>query len=81
MKEDFKLFSTGFLQVFFVAINTYFIANLYYIGIAFVAFSISFIWSFNIKKIAFGTNKDRFIYSIGAMLGSLFGTFVSQLIL
>lgn len=76
-----KLFITGFLQVFFVSINTYFIANLYYIGIAFVAFAISFIWSFNIKKVAFGTNKDRVIYSLGATIGSLFGTYLSQLIL
>lgn len=81
MREKLQLLFTGFLQVFFVSINTYFIANLYYIGIAFVAFAISFIWSFNIKKVAFGTMADRVMYSIGAMLGSLFGTFISSLVL
>lgn len=81
MKSRIQLFCTGFLQVFFVAVNTYFISELFYVGIAFVAFMISFIWSFNIKKIAFGTNIDRIVYSSGATSGSLLGTYVSQLIL
>jgi len=74
-----KLFSTGFLQVFFVAINTWFITQQNYIGVLIVSFLISFIWSFNVKKVAFGTMKDRVIYSIGAALGGLIGLIVGGL--
>lgn len=72
-----NLFITGFLQVFFVAINTYFIANKMLFGTAMAGFTISFIWSFNVKKVAFGTMKDRIIYSLGAGLGSIAGLYLS----
>lgn len=72
-----NLFITGFLQVFFVAINTYFIANKMLFGTAMAGFTISFIWSFNVKKVAFGTTKDRIIYALGAGFGSLIGLCVS----
>lgn len=72
-----NLFITGFLQVFFVAINTYFIANKMLFGTAMAGFTISFIWSFNVKKVAFGTTKDRIIYSLGAGFGSLAGLYLS----
>lgn len=75
------LFITGFLQVFFVAINTYFITKRFYIGVAIVSFLISFIWSFNIKKVAFGSMKDRIIYSLGACAGGLLGLYLSTKII
>lgn len=76
-----KLFVTGFLQVFFVAINTYFIATKAVYGTAIAGFLISFVWSFNVKKVAFGDTKDRIIYSLGASLGSTVGLLVSMYIL
>lgn len=72
-----KLFCTGFLQVFFVAINTYLIGKEFYLGIAMVGFLISFIWSWNIKKIAFGTIKDRLLYSSGAGIGASAGVYIT----
>ena len=33
LKEELKLFSTGFIQVLFVAINTVFLSREYYIGV------------------------------------------------
>ena len=76
-----KLFTTGFLQVFFVVINTYFISKGYLIGIIICGFIISFIWSHNVKKIAFGSEYDRFIYSLGAMSGSLIAYFLGKIII
>ena len=73
-----KLFFTGFLQVFFVAINTYFIANKMMVGTLMAGFVISFVWSFNVKKVAFGTINDRIIYALGAGVGSLCGLLVSM---
>ncbi len=76
-----NLFITGFSQVFLVVLNTYFISKQFIIGIIFCSFGISFIWSFNVKKVAFGTMKDRFIYSFGAMFGSISAFYLGKLIL
>lgn len=72
-----KIFITGFIQVFFVAINTFLISKELYLGVLACGFTISLVWSFNVKKIAFGTMKERLQYSIGAGFGSLFGLIVS----
>ena len=75
-----SLFVTGFIQVYFVAINTYFISKEIYVGVFVAAFMISFVWSFNVKKVAFGTTYDRVIYSLGATFGSVFGLYSSSFI-
>jgi hypothetical protein len=75
--DRLKLSLTGFVQVFFVAINTYFLSREFYIGVFIVGFLISLIWSWNVKKIAFGSLKDRLFYALGAGVGSLFGLIVS----
>lgn len=67
--------------MFFVAINTYFLSKEVYLGVAFASFAISMVWSFNIKKLAFGSKKDRVIYALGATLGSVMGLFTSTLII
>ena len=72
-----KLFITGFTQVFFVAINTFFISKAIYGGVLICGFLISFVWSWNVKKVAFGTMQDRLLYSFGAGVGSLVGLIVS----
>jgi hypothetical protein len=78
--QRFSLFITGFIQVYFVAVNTYFIANEMYLGVLIASFMISLIWSFNVKKVAFGSTNDRLIYAIGASLGSLIGLWSSSFI-
>lgn len=78
IKASVGLFITGFLQVFCVAASTYFIANQKYTGVFLMAFSISWLWSSNVKKIAFGGNEDRLIYAIGASFGSCSGLYISS---
>ena len=75
-----KLFLTGVVQVYFVAINTVFLSKELYVGVFFAAFMISMVWSYNIKKIVFGTMIDRVLYSLGATIGSLLGLFTSGLL-
>lgn len=75
-----KLFITAFIQVFLVSANAYFISRLFWIGIAFAGFGISFFWSINVKRIALSTTKERLIYCSGATIGGLFGVYLSQLI-
>jgi len=77
-QHRWALFITGTVQVYFVAINTYFLSKELYIGVTFAAFMISMIWSHNIKKIAFGTLTDRILYSLGATTGSLAGLATSK---
>lgn len=79
MKEKLKLFITGFIQVVLVVINTYQVSHEKYTGVFFVGFLISFVWSFNVKKIAFGDLNDRFIYSLGAGIGAISGLVLSKL--
>lgn len=77
--SKFKLLITGFLQVYFVSINTVFLAKSMYVGVIIAAFLISFIWSFNVTKVAFGDLKDKVIYSLGASLGSISGLLTTEL--
>jgi hypothetical protein len=80
MKTWMKLFMTGVVQVYFVAINTVFLSKELYVGVFFAAFMISMVWSYNIKKIVFGTITDRVLYSLGATTGSLLGLFTSDIL-
>lgn len=73
-----KLALTGFVQVVFVAANTVFISHYQLLGNLFTAFGISFIWTYNVKRIAFGDSMDRWAYAIGAALGSVTGTILAN---
>lgn len=75
-----KLFTTGFLQVFFVAVNTYFISKGFAPGVLVCGFLISWIWSLNVKKISIGGTNERIVYAIGAGFGSLAGMFCSKFV-
>lgn len=66
------------LQVFFVAINTVFLSKSIYLGVGLAAFMISMVWSYNVKKVVFGTIKDRIAYATGASAGSLLGLYASE---
>jgi hypothetical protein len=75
-----KLFTTGFLQVFFVAINTWLITQQNYVGVFIVSFVISFIWCMNVRKINVSNIKERIVYSMGAATGGLIGLVIGRLI-
>jgi hypothetical protein len=74
----YKLFFTAFAQVALVAMNVNFIANGYIIPMLLTGFGISFIWTLNVRKVAFGTLQDRLIYSFGAMVGTGVGYYLSH---
>lgn len=69
----------GFLQVFFVAVNTLFIAEQKEFWVFSTSFMISIIWSFNVQKVALGSFSDKIIYSLGAALGSFSGLHLASL--
>lgn len=72
-----SLFLSGFVQVFFISVNTYFLAKEMYLGVVVSSFMISMIWSFIVKKVAFGSTLHRVVYAFGATFGSVFGLFSS----
>jgi high-affinity Fe2+/Pb2+ permease len=74
-----KLFITGFTQVFLVAMNTYLISKAMIIPVPVfvVGFLISFVWTFNVQKIAISNNAQRVVYSMGAASGAVSGLLIS----
>lgn len=75
-----RIFITGFLQVFFVAMNTYFIGKEMYGCVFLVGVLISLIWTYNVKRAAIGSNSERIVYSIGAGVGAVSGLWMSKMI-
>lgn len=73
-----RLFASGFIQVFLVVLNTYFISKDFITGIILCSFGISYFWSHNVKKVAFGKETARLIYSLGAMSGGVAGYFLAK---
>lgn len=76
-----KTFLTSFFQIGFVAINTFFITQLNWIGIFITSFLISLLWCFNVSKISLSTTNQKFIYSLGAGLGAIIGLYFIRTIL
>lgn len=76
-----KTFLTSFLQVGLVAINTFLITHLYWLGIFIVSSLISLLWAFNVSKIAISTINQKLIYAIGAGCGAITGLLILKTIL
>lgn len=75
-----RLFATGYVQVIFVAMNTVFISRYELVANTLTAFAISYIWTHNVKRVAFGDSADRWAYATGAALGSVCGTMLAGVI-
>ena len=80
-RSKLMLLLTGFVQVYFVAVNVVFLSHAMYGGVVIAAFLVSFTWSFNVKRVAFGSTSDRVIYSLGAMTGSVVGLAMSDFLI
>jgi hypothetical protein len=78
MRQYLVIFATGFAQVLLVSANTYFISRTAWVGIATCGFGISYLWTFNVRKVAIGTRTGQFVYSTGAMLGGLTGVMLAK---
>jgi len=76
-----KIFFTSFLQIGLVAVNTYLITKLIWVGIFIVSFLISYLWALNVSKISVSTKEAKLVYALGAGCGAISGLFILQLIL
>ena len=72
------IFLTAFGQVCLVAMNTIFISHGLIVPMLITGFGISLVWTFNVKRVAFGNIKDRFVYAFGAMAGTGIGYLVAM---
>lgn len=72
-----QLAFTGFLQVIFVSMNTIYITREAWVALIVTSFCISFLWSGNVRRIAFGDMLDRIVYAIGAALGCGMGVVIA----
>ena len=75
-----KIFLTGFIQVFLIAINTYLISKGLLMGVFISTFAINMVWSYNVKKMSIGTFVDRIKYSFGASIGAICGLSIAKLL-
>lgn len=73
-----KLFFTGYIQVLLVVLNTYCISKDFVAGIVVCSFGISYFWTHNVKKVAFGNEMHRIIYASGALVGGLSGYYLGK---
>ena len=65
-----SLFTMGYLQILCIVANTWLISH-NYMGYAVLSqFAITFIWTFNVKKISISSLPERVIHASGAMAGS-----------
>ena len=74
-----KLYATGMIQVALVTVQTWFIARQFWPGIGIVGFLISYVWTYNVKRIAVGCMGERVVYSAGAATGALGGLWIAGL--
>ena len=75
------LFATAFVQVLLVSLNTILLAHKQIASSIAVAGLISYVWTFNVKRAAFGSHWDKIIFSLGAACGSGVGIYLAGLIL
>ena len=80
MKTNITVFLTGFVQVFLVSANTYFISRTTYAGIAVCGFGISYLWTINVRKVAISNRTTQIIYAAGAMMCGLLGVYMAKMI-
>ena len=80
IKIHSQLFFTAFLQVMFVVMTQVFVTRELIIPIVFTSFMINIIWTWNVKKVAFGGWSDRFTYAFGATTGTMFGYYLAHFI-
>ena len=81
MRSKLTIFGTALAQVLFVTLSTVFIANSLFVHALFSSFMISLIWTFNVKRIAFSTITERFIYALGATTGTAIGYSIGNIFL
>lgn len=75
-----KLFFQSFIQVGLVALNTYLIANNKIVAVFIVSCLISYVWTFNVSKVAISTHNEKLIYAFGAGCGAITSILLTKIL-
>lgn len=70
----------AWLQVALISANTWLIAHSMLMPAAVCGFAISLVWTFNVKRVAFGNMADRLWYAAGASAGTITGLLAAPVI-
>jgi len=63
-----------------VSLNTILLAHKQIASSIAVAGLISYVWTFNVKRAAFGSQMEKLIYSAGAASGAAVGLYIAGLV-
>jgi len=81
MTNKITLFATAFVQVFLISLNTVLLSHKQVLPSIVCAFLISYVWTVNVKRAAFGSHSDKLTYAFGAACGTSLGIYISGLFL
>lgn len=77
-RQHIILSITAYFQILFVSCNVVFIQKQSILGVILSSFMISLLWTFNVKKVAFGGLVDRLLYAVFACAGAVAGVYLSN---
>lgn len=80
MNQRLRIFLTGMVQVFFVVLTQWHVAQEKLAGAVIFSWCLSFVWCFNVKSAAFGTLADKVCYTTGAAAGTAIGLLLPRFI-
>ena len=72
-KHLVSIFLSSLLQIFFVSVNTILISKEMVIQAGVCGFLLSFVWTFNIRRITIASWGERISYCLGAAVGTSSG--------
>ena len=75
-----RLYLMGALQVGLITLQTWLISRAAWPWVFGVGFAISYVWSHNVRRVAFGTERDRWCYASGAATGAVLGLAIGRMI-
>jgi hypothetical protein len=80
LKKQIGTFTLGFLQVMLVSAQIWQVSHENVTEIFLLGIALNLVWAWNVSRIAFAGWIDRFVYAVGAALGSVIGLYVSKLL-
>jgi len=80
IKRYILIFIAPYVQIMFVAINTILMVE-HMVTLVFInTFLLNLIWTYNVKRVAFGNMTVNITYALGASCGSITGMYIAKLI-
>jgi predicted lipase len=69
-KKNLHLFGAGWLQISTIVANTWLVSHDYMAVAVLCQLAITYIWTYNVQRVAAATQSERLIHAFGAATGS-----------